>query len=119
MDKVLTITEWYDWPVFGVAFFKDEIVIFERIFSETEDEFTDEYTLTPISIPELAEIMRFWTEWVNHINYGIEFDRSRADPTIGILKKHTDGQKYKRKAVFHVNKTRGTILDGYWVEWFD
>lgn len=117
MDKILSITDWYDCPVLGVAFCGDELVIFERVFSEEDDEYTDEYYLTPISISELVIIMRYWTEWVNHINNGTYFDKSKEDPTIGILKRSNNRRKYKKRADFHINRRKGTILDGYWVEW--
>ena len=49
MNSVLTITNWYDGPVEGVAYYTDEIVIYERIFSEEMDEYTENYYLRLLS----------------------------------------------------------------------
>ena len=43
MEKVITIFDWWDGPLCGLASYKGSICIYERIFDEIRDEWSDEY----------------------------------------------------------------------------
>ena len=42
MDKVLTINDWWDGPVMGLATYNGVICIYIRVFDVPEDEYLDE-----------------------------------------------------------------------------
>lgn len=48
MEKVITISEWWDGPLRGLAYYNGDVCIYERFFDEAEDEWSDDYYLTPI-----------------------------------------------------------------------
>ena len=63
MDRVLTINDWWDGPVIGLATYNGGICIYSRIFDIPADEYRDEYFLTPIDDVEVNTIKTEWNDW--------------------------------------------------------
>ena len=63
MDRVLIISDWRDGPLSGVAYFGEELCIYEKIFSEEIDEYIDKYRLTYISKSEYVLIKKECEKW--------------------------------------------------------
>jgi len=63
MDKEITIDDWWDGPVIGLATYDDVICIYHRIFDTQIDDYGDEYFLTPIDDAEVEMLMDEWNEW--------------------------------------------------------
>lgn len=116
MNKVLTITNWYDGPVEGVAYFTSEIVIYERILSKELGEYTENYYLTPISSDELEIIMAFWRKWVSYVDGGYKGDFNCKNPIHNILDNSKAHHKYTKRGRFHISNY-GDINCEKWVEW--
>ena len=49
MGTVLTLDDWWDGPLWGMATYGNQTCIFERVFSEEIDDYLDQYYLTPVS----------------------------------------------------------------------
>lgn len=64
MDAVLTLNDWWDGPLLGIATYGEETCIYERIFSEQEDDYLNQYYLTPISSEQRRQIIVNWEEWL-------------------------------------------------------
>ena len=116
MNRVLTITAWYDGPVEGVAYYTDEIVIYERIFSRDMDEYTENYYLTPISSDELEIIMAFWRKWVSYVDGGYKGDFNCKNPIHNILDNSKTLHKYTKRGRFNI-RNKYDINCEKWVEW--
>lgn len=116
VDRVLTITNWYDGPVEGVAYYSNECVIYERVFSEETDDYSGNYYLTPISPEKLELIMDFWEKWVEYVDGGYKGDFSCKNPIRSILDNSKDFHKYIKKGKFHISDY-GNIKCEKWVEW--
>ncbi|MCR5804601.1 MAG: hypothetical protein K6G47_10095 [Clostridia bacterium] len=120
MNKVLTIDDWYDGPRLGVAYYNNELVIYERIFSEDLDDYTD-YYLTPINVEEYTSIVKDASDWIKAIKSGEKPRRvgSHKRTTIEIiLDESEEKRKYRKSARFsgEINR-QGWIPIDYWVEW--
>lgn len=125
MEKVITINYWWDGPKSGLAQYNGEICIYQRIFDEAMDDWSDEYFLIPVNEQEEALIMTEWEEWCSAANSG-EFDsyyaaHSGKDRPIDSIIINSEGRKkYRKKAVFSGEFTSpGFIPLNYCVEWQD
>lgn len=118
MEKVLTITDWYDGPVKGLALYNKQIVIFERIFSEEIDEYTKDYYLTPVSEEDCKRIMIFWNNWCVYVCNGYYGEFNENNPMNEILNRSTNLHLYKKEGQFIIGN-RFDINCEKWVEWND
>lgn len=124
MDKVLTLNDWWDGPRLGLATFNNEICIFECIFSETDDDYTDLYHLTPIEEKKVNLILTDWNLWCKEVplNPAVEtaqaFHLQRKTDLHSIAKHSLGYHKYIKQAVFH-GKIQNfySSLENYFVEW--
>jgi len=67
-DIVWTINDWFDGPKIGVAEFDNLKCIYERIFDENTDEYTNNYYLTPITEKQFVMVMKDWDIWINKVH---------------------------------------------------
>lgn len=63
-DRVLTLNDWWDGPRLGLATFRGGYCIFERVFSEELDDYTDRYWLTPVDETTARAVLDDWANWV-------------------------------------------------------
>lgn len=125
MDEVLTLNDWWDGPRLGLATFNNERCIFERIFSEIDDEYTDLYYLTPIEKSEADMILEDWNLWCEmmdldtSVETALSFQKTRKVDPSAIAKHSTQYRKYIKKAVFCGQQPLDfySRFDGYYVEW--
>lgn len=123
MEKVITINDWWDSPLLGLAYYNGIVCIYERVFSETDDEYIDEYILTPISKEEEIAIMCEWKEWCDAVSCS-ELDlyykkHSKADKIINVITRSAQKEKHRKKARFSGVIGNGCIPVDYHVEWYD
>lgn len=123
MDKVLTINDWWDGPVIGLATCNGVICIYIRIFDIPTDEYGDEYFLTPIDDAEAEMIMGEWNEWCaacskNDLDtfYKKHLNNHSIDQ---ILENSSEKNKYRKKATFTGSIGKGWIPVDCRVEWHD
>lgn len=123
MDKIITINDWFDGPKSGLAQYNGEVCIYQRIFDEAMDDWSNEYYLIPINKQEEALIMTEWEEWCSTVDSG-ELDSYYAAHLgkhhIDSIIKNSDGRvKYRKTAVFSGELKSGYIPLNYCVEWQD
>lgn len=70
MDRVLTIDDWWDGPLLGLCTFGGEYCVFERVFSEEMDDWSDEYRLTPIDEAAARKISENYQRWCEFMHNG-------------------------------------------------
>lgn len=70
MDEVLTLDNWWDGPLSGLCTFGGEYCVYERIFSEETDDYTDFYYLTPIDNKAASNILENWERWCGFMSGG-------------------------------------------------
>lgn len=124
MGKVITINNWFDGPLTGLVYFGDFVCIYERVFDETKDDYTDEYYLTPINDDEKAEIMNEWEEWCNAVAdkekdafYTSHLNNHAIDR---ILENSNSKRKFRKRAIILPGKIEdGWIPIDYNIEWTD
>lgn len=112
MDKVLTVNNWWNGPLSGIATYGEYICIYERIFSPEKDEYSDLYFLTPIDDNEVRLILDDWHRWVEWMCE----DNSPEHASLwsgnvdlaDIAEQSFDYHRYIKKASFH-----GTIVNFY------
>jgi hypothetical protein len=72
-DEVFTVTEYCDGPRQGIADFKGRPHFYDCVFSDTNDDYTDVYRLTPIS-PEVSGLAKedwvIWRKWESAFHAG-------------------------------------------------
>lgn len=123
MGKVITINNWWNGPLLGLAYFDGIVCIYERVFDETKDDYLDEYDLLPINDYEKAEILNEWEEWCKAVSTGdleTYYSTHLNKDSIGrILKNSTFKRKYRKKARFKGRFETGCIPIDYDVEWYD
>lgn len=71
-NLVWTIDDYFDYPLLGVADDCGEHYVFQRIFNEIKDDWSNEYYLTPISDEDFLLVMQQWEEW---LDWRIKFDK--------------------------------------------
>ena len=123
MEKVITISNWFDGPLEGLAYFNGIVCIYERIFDEATDEYIDEYYLTPVTDNERDEIMADWQEWCNaYSNNDLEsyYQKHLNNKAINrVLSNSESRRSYRKKAKFTGRFENGFIPVDYCVEWYD
>lgn len=121
MEKVITIDYWWDGPLIGLAYYNGVVCIYERIFNEIEDEWSDEYYLTPIDSNLQNEIMNEWQEWCSAVSSDTIEDYFALHSNSKTIKNAIERSKFKRqyrmKAVFKGQHGAGFIPIDYTVEW--
>ncbi len=123
MERVITIHNWQDAPLIGLAYYNGLVCIYERVFDETLDEYIDEYYLTPITNDEKNEIMKVWLEWCNaYSNRDLELYYKKYlnnNPIDRVVINSKLRRKYRKKAIFEGRFEDGFIPVDYNVEWYD
>jgi len=123
MGKVITINNWWDGPILGLAYFDNIVCIYERIFDETKDDYIDEYYLSPVNDYEKTEILAEWEEWCKAVSirdlnsfYSIHLNEHAIDR---ILRNSILKRKYRKKARFKGQFETGFVPIDYNAEWYD
>lgn len=121
MEKVITINNWWDGPLYGLAYYNDVVCIYERIFDEIDDEWSDEYYLTPINSDLQNEILNEWQEWCVAVSSGTLKDYYTSHSNSSVIENAIEISKskrqYRKKAVFKGRHGDGFIPIDYTVEW--
>ena len=63
LDEVYTVADYWDGPRAGVANFRGEPHVYECIFDEAQDDWSDQYRLTPIGQDALEAVREQWEIW--------------------------------------------------------
>lgn len=122
-EKVITINDWWDGPLQGLAEYQGDVYIYERVFDEAADEYDNEYALTPVSKEEEAAIMREWAAWCHAVEtdtckaYAREHNYKYAIDAV--LKASACRGSIRKKARFSGAVAHGFLPVDYFVEWFD
>ena len=123
MDKVITINDWWDGPVIGLATYNGMICIYFRVFDIPTDEYEDEYFLTPIGDAEAEQIMNEWTEWCaacSKNNLDAFYKKYLNHHAIHqVLERSGKKNTYRKKAAFTGSIGKGWIPADFRVEWRD
>ena len=121
MEKVITIFDWWDGPLCGLASYKGSICIYERIFDEIRDEWSDEYYLTPIEEADVNTLLRDWNRLRDTVQNERPLDSyySLEDKAnyLRIIELSEQKRAYKKVTVFHGRYDKGYIPIEYYVEW--
>jgi len=122
VDRIITISDWWDGPLTGLAFYDGIVCIYERVFSQTDDEYTDEYTLTPVSREEESAIMAEWQEWCDAVSSGTTDLYFSSHPGAGkiqqIISQSAGNRQFRKKARFTGTVGKGYIPADYYAEWY-
>ena len=95
--------------------------IYERIFDEIRDEWSDEYYLTPIEEADVNTLLRDWNRWRDTVQNERPLDSyySLEDKAnyLRIIELSEQKRAYKKVTVFHGRYDKGYIPIEYYVEW--
>ena len=123
MEKVISISNWFDGPLEGLAYYNGIVCIYERVFDEALDEYIDEYYLTPVTDNEKDEMMSEWREWCNAYSNNDTDSYYKAhlkDRAIDRVLINSEFRRaYRKKAKFDGRFEKGFIPVEYYVEWYD
>lgn len=124
MDKVITINDYWDGPKLGLATFDGTPCIYERVFSEDLDDYTDFYDLTPIDKEIVDIVMNDWSNWLQWMKNDCSPERAKtwksdfSVPLNSLAQKSKAYHKYQRRADFqgtyHNCYTETTNLNVIW-----
>lgn len=119
VDKVVTLNDWCDGPLSGLCTFGGEYCVFERVFSEEKDDWSDEYRLTPVDEDAARKIIEDYQRWCEFMNNGGNAEEWKS--TVDINKSAMGSPRYReftRHALFK-GKFTGCCdeLKDYFVEW--
>jgi len=120
MEKVMTIFDWWDGPLCGLAAFEGSVCIYERIFDEDEDDWSSEYYLTPIDDDSVNLLLEDWNIWCKKIQVGECLDDYSSDSKClyrNIIESSSQKRAYRRTAVFNGRFGKGYIPIDYSVKW--
>ena len=120
MDRVITIYDWWDGPLRGLATYKEFICIYERIFDEGKDDWSNEYYLTPINEDTVNLLLKDWAAWCETIrNKAGIANRSPVGRDVYHKTAELSAHKraYRRTAAFYGCFDRGFVPIDYQVEW--
>lgn len=126
MDAVFTIHDWQDGPLLGIAAYGDETCIYERIFSEEQDAYLDQYSLTPVSGEQRRRILADWEKWLHWMACGPspacaeEWRKCGTPPDLKRMAEQSpDCQKYRKRAEFHGTfpKNFSSEIKNFYVVW--
>lgn len=120
MEKVMTISDWWDGPLCGLATYKGFICIYERIFDEAKDEWSNEYYLTPIDEESSDLLLKDWNVWYKTIRGEKSLDDyylCNRNNYHNIIETSVRKRVYRRTGVFCGHYEKGFIPIDYCVEW--
>lgn len=102
MDNILTIHNYWDGLLLGIATFNEKPCIYERIFSFELDDYTNLYYLTLIDNQTFDLIMNDWNNWCNYMNINKHYKKWKSNINLDILaKKSINYHKYCKRAIFY------------------
>ena len=105
MEKVITINDWWDGPLLGLAYYNGIVCIYERVFDETIDDFSNEYYLTPINSDFENEILKEWQEWCDAVSANALNDYYASHSNLrainNAIERNKSKKKYRKKAIFN------------------
>lgn len=116
MEKVIR----WDGPLYGLTTYKEFICIYERIFDKVEDNWSDEYYLTPVDEDAVNFLLKDWTVWCKTVQDGDFFDYSssyKENIYCNVIEASAQKRAYRKKATFFGCFDRGYIPIDYTVEW--
>lgn len=119
MDKILTLSDWWDGPLFGLCTFKGEYCVYERVFSEEKDDWSNEYCLTPVDEAAARKIIEDYQRWCEFMNNGGNAEKWKGAVDISKIAKGSPRyREFTRHALFK-GKFTGCCdeLKDYFVEW--
>jgi len=120
MEKVMTIFDWWDGPLRGLATFEGSVCIYERIFDEELDDWSSEYYLTPIDNDLVTLLLEDWDIWCKKVQAGEYLDNCSSDGKdlcASIVGSSSQKRAYRRTPVFYGRVGKGYIPIDYSVEW--
>ncbi|MDE6726730.1 MAG: hypothetical protein K2J80_02190, partial [Oscillospiraceae bacterium] len=118
-DKILTLNDWWDGPLLGLCTFNGGYCVYERIFSEEQDDWSDDYHLTPIDENAAREILQDWRRWCGFINGGGNAGDWKSGCDIcEIAKLSQQYRQFKKRAEFKgVPQHYAKEIKYYFVDW--
>ncbi len=122
MDKVITISDWWDGPLCGLATYQELTCIYERIFDAAKDDWSNEYYLTPIEEKIASSLLEEWSIWCESVREKAfsEFYRSSNKAFYdNAVESAVQKRIYKKAAVFYGHFEEGFIPVDYGVEWIE
>ena len=120
MEKVITIFDWWDGPLCGLTTFQASICIYERIFDEGKDDWSDEYYLTPVDEDSVDLLLKDWNAWCKKIqgeDFWDDYPSDSKERYLSIIESSPLRRIYKRTAAFYGRYGRGFVPTDYGVEW--
>ena len=118
---VWTVNDYWDGCIIGVAEFENEYCIFERIFDDKTDDWSNNYYLTPINKLDFTVIMQDLERWKK---WRSDFDK--GNNTISSYEKGIDLAAIARTALDYRKFTQHGVFTGDWaycenmkVKWSD
>lgn len=125
MDKVITVNDFWDGPKLGLATLDGIPCIYERVFSDDLDNYTDFYNLTPITPETVDIVIKDWNNWLQWM----EKDHSRQRAVIwqsersvslaNLAQRSKSYHKYCKRAKFQGTYCNGyTEINNFYVTWF-
>lgn len=73
-EQVVACWDWWDGPILGLTDNRGTPHLFERMFDDLQDEWSNLYRLMPVTDDEYTLLMELWQIWL---------DFQRADPPSG------------------------------------
>lgn len=120
MDKVITIFDWWDGPLCGLATYQECTCIYERIFDAAKDDWSNEYYLTPIEEETANSLLEEWSAWCETVRnkelsdyYSLSNNALYHNAVEAAVQKRV----YKKAAAFCGRFDKGFIPVDYSVEW--
>jgi len=106
---VWTVNDYFDGCKIGVADYENIHCIYERIFNEEKDDWTNNYFLTPISQSDFSLIISDWERWKE---WRKNFDNGKQQDTfvskVNLESISLSSNEYRKKIC------RGTFSSGNW-----
>jgi hypothetical protein len=101
MDDILTISNYYDGPIEGITTLSGKPHFYECIFDELDDEYSDQFLLTPMSDAIYKIAMESWEMW---IRYNTAFKDGAID------KRHHPVLPHERKKYDEIQNVLGEYI---------
>lgn len=101
MDRVLTLDNWWNGPLLGLCTFDGGYCVFERIFSQERDDWSDEYWLTPVNEAAARSILANRRNWCAFMSGGGDARNWKNEIDIcGIAKLSLRYREYQKRGAF-------------------
>ena len=120
IDKILTIDDWQDGALLGLCTLNGGYCVYERIFSEERDDYTDEYFLTPIDETAAAKISENYRKWCDFMNGGGKaIDWKNSVDISEIAKSSPRYREFKKRGIFSgkLPDNFHSEISGFFVSW--